>query len=210
MTGRNELQVTPRSPWRQSGRTTLSVTSRIRLFYLLHISKPHTDRLIYQAIDRYRVRAIVELGMADGMRALRMIEVASHRTPPNQVSYTGVDLFEAGSVEDGRGTGITLRAAHRLLHPTGVRARLLPGDPCSVLVRTANQMGKADLLVISSGLDIKSLAEAWYYVPRMLHARSQVFVEKTADSTGQPAWRRLSADQVQILASKAARLRRAA
>ncbi len=188
----------------------MSVTSRIRLFYLLHISKPRTDRLIYQAIDRYRVRTIVELGMADGTRALRMIEVASHRTPPNQVSYTGADLFEAGSVEGGRGTGITLREAHRLLHPTGVRARLLPGDPCSVLVRTANQMGKADLLVVSSGLDLKSLARAWYYVPRILHARSQVFVEETAVSTGQTGFRRLSPSHVQALASKAARLRRAA
>jgi hypothetical protein len=139
-----------------------------------------------------------------------MIEVASQHAPSNQVSYTGVDVFEDRSPGDVRQEGISLKAAHRLLRPSGVRLRLLPGDPYSVLARMANHLGKADLLIVSSRLPAPSLARAWYYVPRMLHAASQVFVEKAAVSAGEITIRRLSLDHVHLLASKATRLHRAA
>jgi len=188
----------------------LSVTRPIRLFYLLYISKPQTDRLIYRAIDRSRIASIVELGVGKAQRALRMIEVASRHVPPGQVSYVGVDLFEDRSLGDAAGTGISLKAAYRLLRSRGARARLLPGDPDSALARAANHLAKADLLVVSSGLPVASLARAWYYLPRILHAKSHVFVEKTAGPSGQTTIYRLSLDQVHLLATKAARLRRAA
>jgi len=84
--GRNEIRVTAAKPAGRAGicqeRTTLSATRRIRLFYLLYISKPQTNRLIYRAIDCSRTGTIVELGVGDVQRALRMIEVASHLGHP--------------------------------------------------------------------------------------------------------------------------------
>ncbi len=139
-----------------------------------------------------------------------MIEVASQHMPPGRVSYVGVDLFEDRSARDAAGAGISLKAAYRLLRSSGARARLLPGDPYSALARAANHLGKADLLVVSSGLPATSLVRAWYYFPRLLHAKSQVFVEKMADRSGETTVCRVSLDQVHLLAARAARLRSAA
>jgi hypothetical protein len=65
-----------------------------------------------------------------------------------------------------------------------------------------------DLLLISAGHDEKSLAGAWFYVPRMLHARSHVYVESRA-ADGSAWWRRMPAAEVAALAG-ASRRRRAA
>jgi len=105
-----------------------------------------------------------------------MLEVAAHRTPAAQVHYTGVDLFETRSPADG--PPLSLKTAHQTLARFGARVRLGPGDPFSVLSRMANHLPPSDLVVISSGWDRASLDRAWFFLPRLLHAGSQVFVQE--------------------------------
>ncbi len=137
-----------------------------------------------------------------------MIEVASHHTSVGEVFYTGIDLFEAHPVEHG--PPIALKAAHRMFRATGAKVRLLPGDPLTVLSRAANQLGIADLVIVSAGFDAKVLATAWFYLPRILHPDSQVFVELTQKGSDDRQMRRLSFARVQALADKASQRRRAA
>ena len=40
--------------------------SRLRQFYLLHFSKPASDRLVYREIRRKKARKIVEFGLGTG------------------------------------------------------------------------------------------------------------------------------------------------
>ena len=185
----------------------MSVTSQLKLFYLTYLSKPPENRLLYRDIHRRRVRKILELGIGAGQRAVRMIEVARLHAPAVQISYTGIDLFEARSAADG--PGVTLKLAHRLLKATGVRIQLLPGDPLSALSRAANDLAGTDLVVISSRLDALSLARAWFYVPRLLHDGSLVFVEHPHSGGGGAIYERLSRDEIDRLAA-AATARRAA
>ena len=121
----------------------LAITTRLRLFYLIHASKPSSDRPVYRVISQDRVRTILELGMGTGRRALRMIEVAGQQTPAHRVSYIGVDLFEARPA--GSTQVLTLKEAHRLLRATGAQVRLLPGDPLSALRPVVNGLEKIDL-----------------------------------------------------------------
>ena len=184
----------------------LSVTRRLRYLYLAYLSTPSQYRRLYRDIHRRRVLKILELGFESGQRAVRMIEAATLHAPAGQIRYTGVDPFEARSAADG--PGVTLKLAHRLLKATGARTRLLPGDPFSALSRAANDLSGTDLVVVSSRVDAPSLARAWFYVPRMLHDGSRVFVERNVGG-GSTVLERLGRDEIERLAAEAA-VRRAA
>ena len=179
------------------GRVTLSILSQLQVMYFAHLSKPQSDRPIYQAIRRHKIRRIVELGVGSGRRALRMIEVAKLASPRQDICYVGMDLFEGRSESDG--PGLSLKAAYQFLRGVGARVQLVPGNPAESLVRTANSLGKIDLLIVPAELDSPSSSRAWFFVPRMLHERSLVFVERAADS-GQKALHIKPAAEIEQLA----------
>ena len=87
----------------------------------------------------------------------------------------GMDRFEDRPASSG--SRIDLKAAHQRLRGTGVRFQLVPGNPFDGLTRLANSLGKVDLLIVPAELDSPSLAQVWFFVPRMLHERSLVFVD---------------------------------
>lgn len=159
----------------------MSIISRLRLLYLCHFSKPFANRLIYRAIRLHKPRKIVELGIADGSRAIRLIEVAWRASTQSDVHYVGMDSFEGRPAADGHG-GLSLKAAHQLLRVTGARVQLVPGNPSDSLIRLANSLGKVDLLIVPVELDSPSFARFWSFLPRMLHEGSLVFVEEVRDN----------------------------
>ena len=153
---------------------------QLRLFYLCYLSKPAADRPIYREIHRHGAQKIVELGVGNGHRARRMIEVARRRAAtPTDIHYVGMDLFEGRSEANIPGT--SLKEVHQLLRGTGARVQLMPGNPSDTLMRLANSLGKVDLLIVPAQFDSPSFARLWFFVPRMLHTRSRVFVQQTLD-----------------------------
>ena len=98
-----------------------------------------------------------------------MIEVAKLASPRQDICYVGMDLFEGRSESDG--PGLSLKAAHQFLRGVGGRVQLVPGNPAESLARTANSLGKIDLLIVPAELDSPSSSRAWFFVPRMLHER---------------------------------------
>lgn len=171
----------------------MSTTSRWKTFYLTHLAKPAADRLVYRTILQEKIGRIVELGIGDGSRALRMIDAAARNHELQNIQYIGVDLFEGRSASDG--PGLMLIEAHRLLKQTGVKIKLLPGDPCEMLVRSANMLNGIDLLLLSSPLEAESLERMWFFVPRMLHERSIVLLE-SADAKGEKSFRRIELSEI--------------
>ena len=184
----------------------LSINNGLRFAYLSYFSQPPSDRPIYRAIRSQRVRRIVEFGVGLGQRAVRMIEAASLFAPRQEILYAGVDLYEARSSYEG--PGLTLKMAHRKLKSTGARIQLLPGDPFTVLSRSANGLSGTDLIVISERQDKDSLRRGWFYLPRMLHGSSSVFVEEPSNQGGKHVLRLLPPREIEERA--AASLRRAA
>ncbi len=175
------------------------MSNRLRFLYLSYLSKPVFNRLIYRAIARQRIFKIVEMGVGRCQRAAYMIEAAGFHAPAGQVHYTGIDLFEARSATDG--PGVTLKTAHRLLTATGAKIRLLPGDPFSALARAANTLTGTDLMVISADQDARCLARAWFYVPRMLHPGSLVYLEERRSGSLEPSLRLVSLEEINQLAA---------
>jgi predicted O-methyltransferase YrrM len=173
---------------------TVPAAGRLKYLFLAWLSKPKGDRRLYRLIRRRRPKRIVELGIADGRRALRMISVATRDAVAGEVSYAGIDLFEARATD--KSTTLTLKEAYRRLKATGARIRLAPGDPLNALTRVANELTGTDLLLISAGQDKESLAQAWFYVPRMLHAGSLVMVEEIDTQRQTNVWRQLTIAEV--------------
>jgi hypothetical protein len=175
----------------------LSSPSRLRLFYLLHLSKPASNRLIYREVRRIKPRSIVEIGIGTAERAGRILELACEFHEPRQIRYTSIDQFEDRAATAG--SALPLREAHRLLKATGARIQLVPGTPLEALARTANALGKADLMVLSPWEGAQQLAAAWFYVPRMLHEHTVVLLETVA-ANGDASIRAVERAEIEALA----------
>jgi len=176
----------------------LSALGAFQTLYYSYLAKPRSDRLLYQAICRNRVRNILELGVGRGSRAVRLVRMAQRYHAAAEVRYVGLDPFEARTVNDGPGT--TLKLAYRMLRATGARVQLLPGEPLATLGRAANNIGGIDLAIFSSRLDPRLLTETWFYVPRMLNPQSEVFVESDLPGNRRTI-RRVEPDELAALAT---------
>ena len=172
--------------------------SYLRYLYLAYFSKPVRERILYRAIRRTRALKILEIGVGDVARTLRMIRLAHGFSNGEAVRYAAIDLFEARPAADGQ--KLSLKEAHRLLKPTGAQIQLIPGDPAQALARVANSLPNVDLLLISAAQSDTSLAEAWFYFPRMLHDASRVYRETSDAADGATALEILEAGDIQKLA----------
>ncbi|MCS7303565.1 MAG: hypothetical protein NZ602_00450 [Thermoguttaceae bacterium] len=160
----------------------MEVVKRLRFFYLAYLSYPAKDRVVYRLVRRHPSRNILEIGLGRGIRAQRLLQLLCEQLPADQLLYTGIDLFEARPPQFG--PILPLKQVYQNLRTTGARIRLYPGDPYSVLSHRANQLGPVDLLLIASPIDPKSMAKAWYYIPRLLHPDSLVLVEQPIGQKG--------------------------
>jgi hypothetical protein len=200
-------QKLPRDPTYPPGTAMSRTIGRLRYLYLAYLSRPDSERALYRAIRRQRARSILELGIGGGQRARRMIEVAQFCHPREQVRYAGIDAFEARSSDAP--AGLTLKQAHQLLKATAARIQLIPGDPYSALARTANALGALDVIVIAADLSDEQLQRAWFYVPRLLHAGSQIWRERLDAASGRSVFQPLARATIETLA-KATRPRQVA
>ncbi len=183
----------------------MSAAGRIKYCYLAYFAKPVGDRLLYRTIRSRQPRKILQLGVGTAQRALQMISVALRHHPADELRFAGIDLFEGRSAS--MPAGLSLKQAHCLLKATGVRVHLVPGDANSALSRTANSLRDNDLMLIGADQDVASLEQAWFYVPRMLHAGSLVLRE-VPSAEGGTSWQPLSlADIDQWAAAQQSRRR---
>jgi hypothetical protein len=189
------------------GRAKLLTAGRLKCLYLAYFSKPVADRVIYKAIRRRKVRRILEIGIGKGSRAVRMIGVAQQGASGEIVRYVAIDPFEARRPEAT--AGLSLKDAHRLLKPTAAQVQLIPGDPAAALARAANALQNIDLVIISSDYDEQSLADAWFYLPRMLHAGSQVYLESQASQAAEKTVKLLAPAEIEARANAKGRRRAA-
>lgn len=176
----------------------------LRSARLVYVVSPAGERDIYREIRRRQARKIVEVGVGDGQRARRIIEAATRGA--GSAYYAGIDLFELRLPADG----LTLKQAHALLKVRGARVRLIPGDPFTALARTANEIGACDLIVIAGDQPDESLERSWFYIPRLLHAGTVVFIERprTAERAGEFAL--ISHEEIRQRAAQCTARRRAA
>lgn len=139
------------------------------------MAKPVEDRLIYKKIKKQSVKSIVEIGMGDGNRSEKMIQVCQKFSSDQQVRYTGIDLFESRPESE---TQISLLAMHKRLNKTGAKVKLIPGDPESATARVANSLAGTDMILLTCDQQLDELDRFWFYLPRMVHDQSTLLVRE--------------------------------
>jgi hypothetical protein len=179
----------------------------LRYYYLTWFSQPAADRPLYQVVAKRPIRSIVEVGIGQGVRTQRLLEMAlkpQHAVVP--LRYTGVDLFEARQDD----SGLTLKQAYAQLKTDHVKLQLVPGDPLMALSRMANCLAETDLLIIGLDQAGEALDQAWRFVPRMLHEGSLVYLEQPGKKPGTTKFELFSLAEVNRRASDAQRASRRA
>ena len=175
----------------------MSTAGRLKYVYLAYFSKPAASRTLYRSVRRQRTSKMLLVGLTDLQLAKRLMQTAADVVPPDEIHFAAIDLFEARAAE---APGMALKDAYRELKASGLKVQLIPGDPQSALVRSANALGQRDLILISREFDETSLAAGWYYIPRMLHAGTRVYQEIVGDG-GIADWRAVSVAEIDRLAS---------
>ncbi|MFW6170124.1 MAG: hypothetical protein ACODAD_06515 [Planctomycetota bacterium] len=185
----------------------MSAASLFKQLYFTHFAKPLANRTVFRTIMTTQAGHLVLMGLGDGQLARNMIQLAQHYTSRTRVRFTGIDLFE---LRTGNSSGLPLKRAHQMLHSLPAHTRLIPGDPFEALARHANSLLNSDLLVIQADQLGPAMDRAWFYVPRMLHERSVVLVNR-AGQNGQPdRYEPLDGHAIQRLAQATGGRRRAA
>lgn len=168
--------------------------------WLARLSRPAHDRVIHRHVLSRAPRRILELGLGTLVRTERMLSAAA-RAGGADVRYVGLDRFEGRGPGDP--PGVSLKQAHRRLHPLG-RVQLVPGNVDTSLARLCNQLGQFDLVIVSSDNDERHLERAWFFIQRMLTAESIVFFQPAEGA----AWTQLARPRIDELAAQTV-LRRA-
>ena len=149
----------------------MSMLNRFRRLYWCYFSKPQAARTLYRAVCRTRAISIVELGITDPDRSLRLIQLATGFSPDRPVCYTAIDPFDAR--REGQ-SPLTLKGAHRLFSATSAKIKLVPGLPEESLGSVANTLLDTDLVVFAHDVAVDPAARLWFFLPRLLHAQSRI------------------------------------
>lgn len=164
-----------------------------RFLVQAYFSQPKHQREIYRWIRANApVLRIAEIGLGDARRASQIIQFAKLYAEEGQIDYLGIDMFEGRPNQDG----VPLKAAHKLLHSLGAKAKLVPGDAAMALPRVANGFTQVDLLIISADQETTALQSALTWIPRMLHEKSLVLWETKDAATGNLSYQRMNMAQV--------------
>ncbi len=184
----------------------MAAASWIKYAYLAHFARPKWDRQLYRLVKRQRVCRIVEVGIGSIERSAALIAVAQRYAGDAKVCYTGLDFFEARSEELPK---LFLKQAYQILQATGAQVRLAPGPAASSIASIANAHKDTDLFLISSLVTDSDLTRGWFYVPRMLNAKSTV-LRTVTDANGETSYTQISVAKVAEWAANQGVSRRAA
>lgn len=148
--------------------------SAVNILRFLGLSRNNStlDRQLAREMKAQKVRRIVEIGVHDGERAEQLLHMAMGFHDAEAIRYTGIDMFEARSEN-----ATPLKQVHSRLSATGASVRLVPGDAATALPRCANDLRGTDWVLISPDQESNSIDRAWHFLPRMLHQKSQVWLE---------------------------------
>lgn len=122
-------------------------------FYWQKLAKPVAERELFRLLLAQPIASVLEIGVGNGERMKRIVQLAQLAPTATQLRYVGVDGFE--SAQDGA-PHLTLKQAHQQASQLGLRATLIPGDLRSAMPRVAHKVGASDLVIVDGEFDVSS------------------------------------------------------
>ena len=180
----------------------MSMVQRLKSLYWIYFSKPRNSRVLYRTVRNLRAKRIVEFGITDPERSLKLIEMAVGGCPPEQqVCYTAMDLFDARSHEQ---PSLTIKQAHRYFGASNAKVQLVPGPLAEGLARTANNLLGTDLVIFAADAVPVDNSKLWFYLPRLLHAQTCLFQAQQEDAEQECAFNEMNHAEVKQRAAASA------
>ena len=121
-------------------------------FYWQKLAKPVAERELFRLLIAQPIASVLEIGVGNGERMKRIVQLAQLAPGVTQLRYVGVDSFE--SAKDGA-VHLTLKQAHQQASQLGLRANLIPGDLRSAMPRVAHKIGASDLIIVNDDFDVQ-------------------------------------------------------
>jgi len=166
-------------------------------FWWSHFAQLPEDRTCYRLIQKHKCSSILEIGLEDGVRSERMIQVALRTAGIRPVHFVGVDLFEANTDPDI--DHLSLKEAHKQFTALGARTKLIPGDAYSALSRVANELKDIELVVIGYDQEPAIVERCWNLMPRFLAENAIVLLQ--GDEAENFQFKEISLETVKELAA---------
>jgi hypothetical protein len=122
----------------------------------------------------------MEVGVADGENARRMIEVAKENFKPTEIEYFGFDLFDEPPSKDeflGNSGGFHMDKIKMKLNQIGGIIKLYKGDTRKVLPRVTKDLPLMDLIFIDGGHSYRTVKNDWEYARHLMHDKTGLFFD---------------------------------
>lgn len=148
-------------------------------WYYSAFKAPRRYHHLYDTIRTTGAKRILEVGVWNGKRAVKMIEEANPMSAP--VEYYGFDLFE-----DLGESGYTAELSKRpptedevrtLLEATHATIALFRGNTLETLPATVGALPKMDFIFIDGGHSVETIANDWGYVKELMHEKTVVIFD---------------------------------
>ena len=186
----------------------MSMIHRLKRLYRVYFSNPKSSRILYRAVRDLRATRIVEFGITDPERSLKLIQMAvgmheGHKGEV-QISYTAIDSFDARSQAQ---SPLTLKQAHRYFNSSGAKVQFVPGSMSEGLARTANTLLGTDLVIFAEDAAPQSDSRLWFFLPRLLHAKSCVLQAQDEGEDQGPSFYKITHAEIAQRAASHTRMR---
>jgi len=110
----------------------------------------------------------MEIGVADGENAKRMVMAAYKNFPVEDVEYYGFDLF--GWNDDSH-----MKRVIKKLEATGCKFKLFKGDSTITLTKFVKDLPMMDLIFIDGGHSYPTVDSDWENSKNLMHDETAVF-----------------------------------
>ena len=119
-------------------------------------------------IRRRRCKRIMEIGVADGENARKMVTIASEIFPKGEVEYFGFDTF--GWKDDSK-----MKQVRKKLESIGCQIKLFKGDSVKTLPEVLKHLPMMDLIFIDGGHSYTTVKSDWNNSKSLMHHETAVF-----------------------------------
>ncbi len=177
----------------------MTLIQSLRGWWLRQLSFPAQDRALYRAVWNSGPTRLLDIGVSNLQRAVRLIELAKLKNPLASIEFVGISLFEAARCLGKRSS--SLKEVYQQMRRLNVVARLIPGTILPGLQTLADLNLKVDFVLIAGPHDCAELLQAWPSLMRLLDEKSQVWVHGDIEGRGTgKGFKRLSIEEIQARA----------
>ena len=126
---------------------------------------------IYDYIRQNRCKKIMEIGIADGENARKMVTAANENFLTEEIEYYGFDIFRWYNWDSDS----QIQLVSQKLSVAGCQFKLFKGDSVKTLPKILHKLPMMDLIFIDGGHSYSTVKSDWENSKTLMHEKTAVF-----------------------------------